>query len=105
MKLWKATVEIEVLIASEEEPDDFTVIEEAEEEMRDNGQSCAEVHSLDEVLSHADIPEPWRASIPRGDADDLTCEQILDAAIEARKAEALSKPMPNQMELPIEEAP
>lgn len=102
MKLWTATVEIEVLIASESAPDDEAIIYEAEEELRDNGSSCAEVRSVDEVLDYADIPEPWRSSIPRGDAD-RTCEQILDAAIEARKAEALKRPMPNQIELPIQD--
>jgi hypothetical protein len=104
MKLWKATIEIEVLIASEEAPDDEAVIYEAEDELRDNS-GCAEVTSVDEVLSYADIPNPWQKSIPRGDAEYLTCEQILDTAIEARKVAALSKPMSNQMVLPITEAP
>jgi hypothetical protein len=102
LKLWKATVEVEVLIASEHRPHDYQIVDAAADEMRDNSLSAADPWEPEEVCSLSDIPESWRESLPRGDnPDDLTCQQIFDA-MEERRAEAIrNAPMPNQMELPL----
>lgn len=101
MRLWKATVEVEVLIASEAEPSDRTIISAAKDEIADNSLSCAESYPAQEIICFNEIPKDWRDSIPRGDVDDLTCEQIVEAVIEANKQAAYQRPMPNQTSLPL----
>lgn len=100
MKLWRATAEVEVLIASEEEPDVYAITDAAEAEMRDNS-GCLGMFSADLIEDHNDIPKEWRGSIPRGDAKG-TCEQILDAYLEAERERKLAAPCPGQKELPLE---
>lgn len=102
MRLWTATVEIQVLVASEDEPSDYDIRDAAREEMRDSGGVM--YGNAVEITSLKDIPEAWRGSIPRGDeAGDQTCEQIVNARIDQLKAEAWNKPMPNQTALKLED--
>jgi hypothetical protein len=102
MKLWSCTVEVEVLMASDDEPGQWEMAQAAEDELSDN-RDCAFATSM-EITKHSEIPEEWRGSVPRGDdADDMTCEEVLEQAIKEHEAEALKRPMPNQMALPIED--
>lgn len=100
MKLWRATVEVEVFIASEDEPSDFDIRGAAADEIDDNG--AGDVFQAEEVERLADIPPEWRDTLPYGDADDKTCEEIYEAAKAARLEKAYNSPLPNQKELPLE---
>ena len=102
MKLWKATVEVEVLIASEEIPDDFDVERAAKREMADNGGDV--LWPAEEIQRLFDVPEEWLDTIPRGTTKckpDKTCRQIMEAYLDAKEAEAMRRPMPNQKALEL----
>ena len=103
LKLWIATVEVEVLIASEEEPSDFDIKDAASEELRDNMHAGEVVGGAVIVDRLHDVPQDWRDSIPRGDADDKTCEQIVNEYLDAEAEAASKRPMPNQTCLPLGE--
>lgn len=105
LKLWKATVEIDIYVASENQPSDWEFADAAADEIRDNQQG-ADVYAAAEVCELSEVAEVWRDSLPRGseNRDDLTCQQIVES-VQARRAEAVrNAAMPNQMNLPIEDA-
>ena len=101
MKLWTATVEVTVLIASDDEPSDYEIEDAAREEMDNSG--CDTHYGATTVDALKDIPKEWRGSIPHGDADDKTCEQIVNEYLDAEAEEAGKRPMPNQTSLPLED--
>lgn len=102
-KLWKATVEIEVVIASENPPGDYVIMDAAKAEIQDGNDSVVIV-GYGEEIKHPDfIPHEWQHSIPRGEPEGKTCEQIVEA-VEAARLEAIrNAPMPNQIPLPLGE--
>lgn len=102
MRLWKCTCEIEVLIASEEEPTGYEIADAASDEMRDNSLDCCEAFGPEEITDLKEIPKSWLDSSPRGECQDKTCEQIVTERLEELEAEALRTPMPNQMPLPLD---
>jgi hypothetical protein len=105
MKLWKATVEVQVCIASEQEPDDGEIKDCAEKAIADSCDS----YGAEEITSFDDIPEDWRDCEPyQGGSGgrystNERCEHFVEAAIKAHELAAWNAPMPNQMALPIAE--
>ncbi len=74
MKLWKAIVKVELVIASEEEPTLYEFFDYASEELDNTG----DLVQIKEIASAADIPGGWKNAIPYGDQEgDATCADIL----------------------------
>lgn len=101
LRLWRATVEVEVYIASEEEPSDMECQEAAEAELSDGNE--VEVWPVEEVSKLSELSEDWIDSVPRGNANGeyKTCRQIVNEAEDARLEKAWNTPLPNQKELPL----
>lgn len=104
MKLWTATAEITVLIASEDEPNRRAIARAARAEAIDNLDQL-ETYGAQPIESLKEIPPDWLYSIPRGDAEYMTCEQIVNAYLDAKAADAAKRPMPNQISLPLGDQP
>lgn len=102
MRLWKATVEVEVLIASEDEPLTDEIVSAAEDEIKDNGPHCCDVTFVSECESLPDVPEDWLDTLPRGDSGDQSCRAMMEAILDAREQEQMRRPMPNQKPLALD---
>lgn len=80
MKLWQArvTYDVDVVIASEDEPCDMDWQDAARQEIDDRSYSMGDVGRARQVKSPTDLPRDWVNAIPRGDVDnDRTCLGIL----------------------------
>lgn len=106
MKLWKATVEVEVCIASEQEPDDGEIKDCAEQAIKDSCDS----YGVREITSFDEIPGDWRDCEPfQGGSygrysTKEKCEHFVEAAIRASEVAAWNAPMPNQIPLPLDDS-
>ena len=99
--LYKATVtmDIEVLLSADEQPDERQVLEAAHDEFRENWSPfdpvrCGDVGQVVHVTRLEQLPECWRQATPWGDPNDgRTCLQVLEAYIPERE------PLGEQQEL------
>ena len=104
MKLWHCTAEIELVIASESEPDAWTINHLAEEEVRDNIFNDGQC--IGEIVDEKSLPANWdRTCLPRSDGEEeATIGEILDQQRELKRIAAEKAPLPGQMTLPIGES-
>lgn len=102
LKLWKATVEVEVFVAAETQPSTWDFADAAREEIFNNHDN-ASVYDEDQVEAIDEVPQVWLEAIPQGygNHDDLTCQQIVEANEAARLEAVRNSPMPNQIPLPL----
>lgn len=101
MKLWKATVEVEVLIASEESPTDDDIADAVAQEMDDNSPYCCDIGHAFQIDELSEIPDDWLDTLPQGEHGSKTCRQIMEAYLDAKEQAAARRPMPNQKELSL----
>ena len=88
MKLWKASIEIDVLYASDKEPTDTQLYAAAAKESA-SGKGL--VYGPFPVRHAGDLPEFTEGVVPYGDAGGKTCEQINHENLEAARAKAAEK--------------
>jgi hypothetical protein len=93
MPLWKATVsiEMELVVASDDEPTDSDFRFAARDEIHENGVYGVDCGPISRVVGPADIPREWRDSAPH-EGDGESCFNTLFMEAQARAEAALPDP-------------